>query len=192
VTSATHRILAAGLASAASLLALGIAATPAYAHAKLLKSDPATGAMVTAPIASVTLTFNEPVKQQSTVVTVAGADGASYSDSAARVVDSNVIQAVRALPAGAVSVSWKTVSADGDPIQGEFTFGVAPSAVPTTAPPTSASPEAAPQPEKQPGKQPGKTSMSWVWPSVTGAVVVGALALGLLWRRRRADTPPRS
>src|SRR4051812_21697579 len=105
-------------AVAASLLF----ATPAWAHAKLLRTTPAADGTAAEPFTAVTLTFNEPVRQSATTVTVADADGGSHSDGGARVVDSDVIQAVRTLPAGPVRVSWKTVSADGDPIQGTFAF----------------------------------------------------------------------
>jgi methionine-rich copper-binding protein CopC len=193
-------MITAGVASIVSLLTLGVVATPAYAHAKLLRTDPAGGATVTVPVAAVTLTFNQPVKQRSTVVTVSGADGAVYSEGTARVVDANVIQAVRALPAGAAWVSWNTLSADGHPLQGGFGFAVAPSAAPTTAPPTTR-PPATTAPADPAGGPSGagdatpvsrKTSSGWVWPAAAGAVIALALAVGLIWRRRRVDPAPRS
>jgi LPXTG-motif cell wall-anchored protein len=191
VTSVTRRTITAGLASVAAVLATGVVATPAYAHAKLLKSDPATGSTVTTPVTAITLTFNEPVKQQSTVVGVVGADGVSYSEGAARVVDTNVIQAVRPLPAGFVQVSWKTVSADGDPVRGEIGFAVAPSAAPTTAPPTTAPPTTtAPTPTGSADvidPIPTTASNTWLWPTVAAVVLIAALALGFLWRRKRRE-----
>jgi methionine-rich copper-binding protein CopC len=189
VASVTRRTITAGLASITAVLALGIVATPAYAHAKLLRSDPATGSTVTTPVTAITLTFNEPVKQPSTVVGVVGADGVSYSEGAARVVDTSVIQAVRPLPAGFVQVSWKTVSADGDPVRGEIGFAVAPSAAPTTAPPTTAPPTTT-APEASAGAtdpMPTVTSNTWIWPVVAAVGLIAALALGFLWRRKRRE-----
>src|SRR5258706_14317873 len=101
-----------------ALAVVAVPASPAWAHAKLQRTSPASGATVTEAITTITLTFNEMVKQQQTTVTVTGPDGISYSDGSARSVDKSVLQAVKPLPAGAIHVVWKTVSPDGDPIQG--------------------------------------------------------------------------
>jgi methionine-rich copper-binding protein CopC len=71
---------------------MGVWAAPAWAHARLLRSAPGDGTTVTQPVTEVTLTFNEPVKQRSTTVVVTGSDGSSFSDGAARVVDTTVTQ----------------------------------------------------------------------------------------------------
>ncbi|GAA1810929.1 copper resistance protein CopC [Planosporangium flavigriseum] len=182
------------LASVAALLVVGFSASLAWAHARLLSTGPAGDSTVAEPITAVTLTFNEPVKQSSTTITVTTADGSSYSDGAARVVDSTVTQAVRALPAGAVRVTWRTVSADGDPIQGEFGFTVAPSAAPASATPSptpSATSSARPvnpaivtrSPDAAAPKSAG-SSVPWL-PLGIGVAVVILGAVGFLrWRRR--------
>lgn len=190
-----RRALTGLVAGVTALVAVSFVATPAWAHAKLLRTTPATDGTATEPFTAVTLTFNEPVKQQSTSVVVSGSDGVSYTEGGARVVDTDVIQAVRPLPAGPVRVTWKTVSADGDAINGEFGFTVAPSAAPTTAPPTTAppttaAPEAALTATAQSEPEPEKASTSTPWvPIGVGVVVLAALAVaGMFWRRRRTDT----
>ncbi|WP_238011957.1 copper resistance protein CopC [Dactylosporangium sp. AC04546] len=181
-----RRLLVATLLGATATLGL---AAPASAHSTLVRSDPAKGATVTTPVATVTLTFNEMVKQSRTTVTVTGPDGASYSDGAARVVDKNVLQAVRALPPGAISVAWSTVSADGDAISGTFAFtnaAPAPSLSPSpsapaspTAAPTSASATPVPVPTSS------EDSGSAAWWIAGAAVLVVLLGGGFFWSRRR-------
>jgi methionine-rich copper-binding protein CopC len=192
---AARRAVAGVLASSAALVVFGVSAAPAWAHAQLLRTTPAANGTATEPVTAVTLTFNEPVKQQSTAVTVAVGDGSSYSDGAARVVDSTVTQPVRPLPVGAVRVTWKTVSADGDPIQGEFSFTVAPTAAPATTAPAPASPSPSPAQPTGPAavaasstaasQQPAGSSMPWVL-GLGGAALLVALGAVALVRRRRS------
>lgn len=184
---------AAGLGILVVLLAVVVPAAPAWAHAKLVSTDPATGATVAAPVATITLTFNEPVKQQFTTVVVTGADGASYSDGPARSVDKQVLQTVKPLPSGAIRVTWKTVSPDGDPIQGTFSFTNAapaptsaaaspsPSAAATTSPApagTSSTPEA-----RTASNDEGPGGL--VWLLVAAVIVLALLAGGAYWFRSR-------
>jgi methionine-rich copper-binding protein CopC len=186
-----RRATAGAVAAFAALLAFGVAASPAWAHARLLHSSPADNTTVTEPVTTVTLTFSEPVKQRSTTIVVSGSDGASYSDGAARVIDTDVTQAVRPLRAGPVRVTWRTVSADGDPIQGEFGFTVVPTAAPTSAAPSptppatgQVPPSAATSPRDTADTQPTRASVPWVWVSI-GAGVLAVLAGGVVWWRRR-------
>jgi methionine-rich copper-binding protein CopC len=192
-STGTRRTVAGALASVAALLTLGVPASPAWAHAQLLRTSPAGEATVTDPVTTVTLTFNEPVKQQSTTVVVSTSDGSSHSDGPARVTDTTVTQAVRPLPAGPVRVTWRTVSTDGDPIQGEFGFTVAPTAVPASAAPSSAPSSTSPaQPtdpatatHPQAAPKPTGSSVPWMPLSIGGGALVLVLgAVTLLWRRR--------
>ncbi|WP_344617562.1 copper resistance CopC family protein, partial [Dactylosporangium salmoneum] len=133
------RLLAAGCAAlVAAAAVVGGPAAPAWAHSTLLRTDPAKDSTVTAPVSTITLTFNEMVKGSKTVVTVTGPDGANYADGAAQVVDKNVLQAVKPLPQGAITVQWKSAAADGDPISG--TFGFTSAIVAPASPSPSASP----------------------------------------------------
>ncbi|WP_432835690.1 copper resistance CopC family protein [Dactylosporangium sp. CA-092794] len=181
--------------------AVGIPAGPAWAHATLLRSDPAKGSTVTTPVATITLTFDEMVRQSKTVITVTGPDGTNYSDGAAQVVDKNVLQAVKPLPAGAITVAWKSAAADGDAISGSFGFtsavpaptSAAPSPEPTSAAPVTAAPTSAAAAGPVAGTPladrpaSGEQSPAGWW--ILAAVVVVAVLAGGGWvwsRRRRA------
>jgi methionine-rich copper-binding protein CopC len=192
---------AAGLAAVVAVLLVGLPASPASAHARLIRTDPAENTTVANPVTAITLTFNEPVKQRSTTVAVSASDDSSYSEGDARVVDTAVIQAVRPVPAGDVRVVWRTVSADGDPIQGEYRFTMAPPAAPTTTPPTTTPPPAAPTttpppvvasspaavlPSSGAARAAVRTSSRSAWWLAGGGVVVLVAVAGALWWRRRA------
>ncbi|GGM77154.1 copper resistance protein CopC [Dactylosporangium sucinum] len=167
-------------AAAAATLLLLAPAQPAWAHAKLLRTDPADGATVTAPVAAVTFTFNEMVQQRFSTVVVTGADGASYSDGAPRSVDKTLTQPLKPLPGGAVRVAWRTVSADGHPIEGQFTFTNA-AAAPSSAAPPPSTPGAAPATVDSVGGR------AWGVAGAVVLVVVLLLAGGALWWRRRTS-----
>jgi len=111
-------------------------ALPAWAHSRLLQTAPAGSATVTAPVSEVTLTFNEHVHQQFSIVVVSGPGGVSYSDGHVQVVDDVVHQKVYPLRSGSYTVEWRVVSADTHPVQGTFGFTVTlpPGLEPTAAP----------------------------------------------------------
>ncbi|WP_432826616.1 copper resistance CopC family protein [Dactylosporangium sp. CA-092794] len=170
-------IRAALAATAAALLVTLLPARPAWAHAQLLSTDPADGASVTTPVMAVTLTFNQPVKQQFSTVVVTGSDGAGHGQGAPRSTDSTLTQGVGALPPGPVRVVWRTVSSDGHPIEGQFTF--------TSAAGGSASPAAAaavsPSPSRQgaAGQSDRAAGLWWIVAAVALVAVVG----GGFWYR---------
>jgi LPXTG-motif cell wall-anchored protein len=189
-----HVTLRATLASAAAtLLVMLLPAQPVWAHAKLVKSDPAGGVTVSAPLTAVTLTFSEMVKQQFSTVVVTGADGVSYSDGTPRSVDKTLTQQVKPLPAGTVRVAWRTASGDGHPIEGQFTFtNTAPA--PTSAAPSGSPPGASAAPVA-PGS--GPTTLATdptldtgeddglLWLILAAVAVVLVLVGGAFWWRRR-------
>lgn len=186
----------------ATVAGLCLPATSASAHAQLLRTNPAKNAVVAKPVDKVTLTFNEMVRQRDTTVAVTAGDGTSYSDGAVRVVDRNVIQAVRPLPPGPYRVAWRTVSADGDPVAGEFGFTIATAPRPTaaatphtptpaattTAPalPTSAStPPSSAQPTA--GTPPANRNQWLLAGAAAGIASLLAVTAGLIRRRRTPD-----
>jgi copper resistance protein C len=172
---------------AAVLLAVVVPAAPASAHSKLKSTSPAANATVTTALTEISLTFNEPVKQQNTTIAVNGPDGVSYSDGAARRVDNTVTQAVKPLPTGAISVVWKTVSTDGDPISGQFAFtntaappaSAAPAPSPTAAAVSSATPNAQPAADERSGG-----GLWWVLGAAAAVLLVAAG--GFVWVRKRS------
>jgi copper resistance protein C len=175
------------LAVFVALVAVLVGPAPAWAHSRLLHTDPADGSVVRAPVSAVTLTFNEMVKQRFTTVVVAGPGGVPFSDGGVRVVDDNVTQRVHPLRSGTYTVAWRAVSADGHPVQGEFRFTVAlpPELEPTVAPPTRSA--GAPRPAAA-GVGAGG---GWEW--FGGAAVLVVLVAGavtLTRRRRRAPGGP--
>lgn len=190
-----HVTLRATLAAAAALLVTLLPAQPAFAHAELVKSDPAAGATVTAPLTAVTFTFNEMVKQQFSTVVVTGADGVSYSDGTPKSVDKTLTQPVKALPPGAVKVVWRTVSGDGHPLEGQFTFtnaapaptGVAPSSAVAATSAAPAPPSAAASTVvADPASSSGDGGSGLLWAALGAVAVLLVLAGGAVWWRRRA------
>jgi copper resistance protein C len=141
-----------------ALLLAGVAllatATPALAHARLEGSSPAAGAALAKAPARISLTFNEPVTLAGSPIRVTGP--ATWRIGAASVTDTTLSASVTAGgPAGAYTLSWSVVSADGDPISGtiRFTLSGGPAPRPTVAPapkpapkPATTSKPAAPEP----------------------------------------------
>ena len=111
---------------AASLI-LAFTTTPAIAHTKLLTSDPAAGSLVESWPTEISLTFDEDLinigdeKSNFLVVNNAVGDQISADDevltgSQIKVsLDPNMIT-------GPVLVYYRVVSADGHPVEGEYTF----------------------------------------------------------------------
>ncbi len=111
---------------AASLL-LAFSAAPARAHTELLSSDPAAGSIIQEWPAEISLTFNEDLitvgdeKSNFLVVNNAVGDQISADDevltgSQIKVsLDPNTIT-------GPVLVYYRVVSADGHPVEGEYSF----------------------------------------------------------------------
>ncbi|MGI5183271.1 copper resistance CopC family protein [Dactylosporangium sp. CA-152071] len=187
-----HATLRATLAAAAATLLILLPPAPAWAHTTLTKSDPAAGATVSTPVAAVTLTFTEMVKQQASTVEVTGADGVSYSEGTPRSVNKTLTQAVRPLPPGPVTVVWRTAAGDGHPLEGRFTFTNAAPAPTSAAPSPSPSPSAAPssaapspaaaEPAAKDDDGGGNAGLLW---AALGAAAVVAAGIAVWQRRRR-------
>lgn len=115
------RILAPALA--ALTLAVGLA-LPARAHASLLGTDPADGAVLAAagPV-RVQLRFDEPVTLPDKAVQVFDAAGAAVpSDAGAS--DATVTVSLPEGLSGSYLVAWRVISADGHPVSGSLSFSV--------------------------------------------------------------------
>lgn len=112
------------------VVALAGPAAPAGAHATLLASTPASGAVLPTTPAEVVLAFSEPVRPVSGGVTVLAPDGTQAS-ARPRVRGDTVVVPLRAGRAtGSYLVSFRVVSADNHPVGGSVVFSVGtPSAV---------------------------------------------------------------
>jgi copper transport protein len=100
----------------------------AWAHASLLKAEPADGAVVPAPPAMVALPFNEAVAPL--IMRLVGPGGESIALGPVASENARVTATVPpTLPRGSYILSWRVVSADGHPVGGALVFSIgAPSA----------------------------------------------------------------
>ena len=112
-------------------LIAGLFPAVADAHAALSQSDPADGARLTEQPATVSLTFNEDIQPQFAALVVSSGDARTHSG-AVTVEGNTVSTPLATLPAaGAYTVAFRAVSADGHPITGSYTFTYAPPATST-------------------------------------------------------------
>ncbi|MDP9817672.1 copper resistance CopC/CopD family protein [Spirilliplanes yamanashiensis] len=129
---ARRRVLFAALAG---LVVALLVPAPARAHAAPLATTPATGTVIGASPATVTVTFSEPVAVVPGRAQVLAPDGERISGEATvagAVLTIPVRRAQR--PLGTYLVSYRIISADSHPVGGGFTFSVgAPSAPPEAA-----------------------------------------------------------
>ncbi|TGB17385.1 copper resistance CopC family protein [Streptomyces palmae] len=171
-----------------------LSSPPAWAHARLLDSSPAADAVVARAPAAVRLHFDGPVSQAYTTVVVAGLDGRSYSDGAPTVRGGDVRQKVSPLPSGRIQVTWRTVAADGAPLQGRYTFTNADKTAPTQPSPAPTAPTApaarAPSPAAGSAASGGSLDAGdWPWWAAGGGLVAATAVLLAVGVRRSAAAP---
>ncbi|WP_412033388.1 copper resistance CopC/CopD family protein [Mesorhizobium sp. CA8] len=114
------------------LVAMLVLAMPgrALAHAALVATDPADGAVLTQGPGQFSLTFSEPVSPL--VLTLVRPDGSQLALTSFRLKDQTVeIDNPETLKSGTHVLSWRVVSVDGHPVGGSALFSIgAPSAAP--------------------------------------------------------------
>jgi copper transport protein len=119
------------LAASACLLAVMTADTrAAQAHATLLSSLPADGAMVASAPSIVTLKFNEPVMPA--IVRLIAPDGMAITlpnEASGETLEFKL----PALGIGTHVLSWRVTSADGHPVGGSLLFSVGRASIPVNA-----------------------------------------------------------
>jgi copper resistance protein C len=163
----------------ASLVTVLLGAAPAYAHTRLLGSDPADGAALATAPQQISLTFNEELPAEFSTITVIGPDGTDWHTGPVTANGTTISTALRPLgPAGQYQIGYRVVSDDGHPVTGSVAFtltapgpGAAAPAAPQ-APPLATPPAAAVQPAPD-------TDQTPVWPWIAGAAVlvgVGVIA----------------
>jgi copper transport protein len=130
------RRLAALVAVGLGLALAVVPATPAAAHALLLRTEPGPQTTVRTPPAAVKLFFSEPVEVTFGALRVFDVDGRRVDPGTLRRVGdgTQVDVPLRAISEGTYTVTWRAVSADGHPVRGGFTFYVGhPSAISAVA-----------------------------------------------------------
>ena len=110
--------------TAAIVATMGLlSASPAFAHAALKVSAPASGATVAAPH-DLSLTFSEKVRLTAVKLTAAGKDVSGVTvDRAAPAAPTFTVPLPHLAPAK-YEVRWTALGDDGHPVNGTFTFTV--------------------------------------------------------------------
>jgi methionine-rich copper-binding protein CopC len=106
-----------------------LAATSAFAHARLEKASPPVGGEVASP-SELRLTFSEGVEPRFSGVTLAAEGGAAEPLGAPSVDPADnavlVVKIAKPLAPGVYTVHWHAVSVDTHKTQGSFSFTVKP------------------------------------------------------------------
>ena len=197
-----HRWTRAAAAGALGLVVAILPALPASAHTSLRASTPKANSSVHMPLSFVMLTFSGAPTQPA--ITVTGTDGKNAGTGSAQVDGVVVKQPVGTLPSGKVTVKWRVVSPDGDPVEGTFTFtnaveGAAPasskppagesterpSTGPTAATGATNAPTATTAPPVDAAPRSADDGVSPLWGVGAAIVLLAAIGGGLWYRRRR-------
>ncbi len=176
------------LACASAGLLLGLLAvlfapaTPASAHAALVRSDPAAESLVPAAPVRVVLTFSEPVRLMLGKIQVLAPDGSRVDQGEPSVSGTEVTIALRPQSArGTYLVSYRVVSADSHPVAGGFTYSVGSRSTP-------------PAPSDQAGVDPvvrtGIVVTRYLGYAGLVLLIGPVLVLALLWPRRLSRRGP--
>ncbi|MEY9860985.1 copper transport protein [Catenulispora sp. GAS73] len=128
----------------AVLCVWGLAVAPAAsAHATVVSTDPADGAVLPTAPTRVTVTYNEAVSLQLGALRVFAPDGSQVeigsADHLAGQPRTASVPLKSGLKNGTYVVSWRVISADSHPVRGAWTFSIG-----TTSAPNSGGAEAAP------------------------------------------------
>ncbi len=99
-------------------------ASPASAHAQLVRTVPEASAELPRAPNHVEIVFSEGVRAVAGGIRVLGEDGRRVDKARPISAGERVRLALPNLPNGAFVVSWRVVSADGHPVRGAFTFRV--------------------------------------------------------------------
>jgi len=128
MTNRIHRLRSTLLLSAALLCAAAPASAGAAFHLRLVSSDPAADATLSAPPATLRLTFSEAPELAVTTVRLRGPGDRAIAlgrlQRAPRDRATLVATPRAALAHGRYTVTWRTMSQDGHPIHGTFAFTV--------------------------------------------------------------------
>ena len=116
------------ISSRLALAALASALSPlAFAHASLVASFPARGAVLTGSPAEIHITFNEHVEARLCRIKLVSDKGKNFDADrpAADKTDPNaIVAAVPVLKPGIYSARWTAVGSDGHKTHGDFSFTI--------------------------------------------------------------------
>ncbi|MPV48971.1 hypothetical protein GCG21_02880 [Pseudactinotalea sp. HY160] len=178
-------------AFAAALLLLPLLGAPALAHSALTGAVPGEGDQLASTPGEVTLTFNEDITDLGTEVIVTGPNGDILSAGKVEVEGPTITQRlVSSRPAGAYTVTWRAVSADGHPISGEYTFTSSEDVGGATPTGDAAETETEAPEETTPAVEVGhETTDSPVlkWAIVLGGAAAFAAIVAVVIQKRRRD-----
>jgi len=112
------------LAQAVLVLAgIALSIGGAFAHASLLRAEPADGAMLAGAPEAFVLTFSEPISPL--VLRLIGPDGARITLAAPATGDTTMrVPAPAALGTGTYILNWRVISQDGHPVAGNILFSI--------------------------------------------------------------------
>ncbi len=184
----TLRVAAVTLACALGMLA---GAAPAFAHTRLVSSDPPDGASLDSVPQRVSLTFNEPMQAGFATITVIGPNSTPYQSGEVTATGGTVAIPVAPLgPAGRYEIGYRVISEDGHPVTGSVGFQLTTpgpaAATPTPAPAVAVAASSSPPAPATAAAAPAATSADDnggppVWPWIVGGVVlIGAGAVAAL------------
>lgn len=186
-----------GLVFSAAILIPAFAAAPAMAHDTLESTVPAGNTTVTAAPGAVSLTLSESPLDASqlnlSVITVTDEAGKTLSDGNVTVDGATISTAIAGGANGIYKVLWRTVSSDGHPIEGSYSFTVqgpaqavpaSPSVIPTPAAST-ASTGVAPAAETAPEQVKPNDSNAPLAVGIAAAILAVAAAVFFIAQRRR-------
>ncbi len=111
----------------AAALVTAVAATSAFAHAKLQTSEPENGSTVTTSPVALKLRYNESVEPAMSAVKFFGPGDKTVQAGTpvlAEGDDKTLVVPVPKLPAGDYRVQWSTMGHDGHHMKGEVRFTV--------------------------------------------------------------------
>ena|SRR6185437_8843381 len=108
-----------------ALALLPVLASPAFAHARLLRSSPGAGATVASP-AHVLLRFSEALEPAFSGALLLDQDGRNLSGEPVKINGTLITITPGPLPPGIYHVNWHSVGRDTHRLEGDFSFTVKP------------------------------------------------------------------